>query len=174
MARVQTIPPPCVLIGPPGAGKSTAGRIAAAELGVAFRDTDDDIAALAGKPIADIFVEDGEAAFRAVERRAVAAALAAPEGVVALGSGAVADPEIQALLADRTVVYLSAQLAAVTRRTAFSSGGQIAGIGTRGMMKLMLDERAVLYRRLATDVIETDVIEIDAVAAELVALLRRK
>ena len=77
-------------VGPPGAGKTTVGQAASpSALGVAFRDTDADIEATAGKPIPDIFVDDGEDAFRALERAAVAAALESFDGVLALGGGAV-------------------------------------------------------------------------------------
>ncbi|MDQ2877341.1 MAG: shikimate kinase, partial [Actinomycetota bacterium] len=76
-------PPVAVLIGPPGAGKTTVGALLAGLLGVGYTDTDTAIEAVAGKPVGDIFVEDGEPAFRAMEREAVAAALAGegPEGV---------------------------------------------------------------------------------------------
>ncbi|HEU4425282.1 MAG TPA: shikimate kinase, partial [Pilimelia sp.] len=81
--------PVCVIVGPPGAGKTTIGELVAAALGVGFRDTDADVEAMAGKSVPDIFVEDGEAAFRTLERQAVAAALASFDGVLALGGGAV-------------------------------------------------------------------------------------
>ena len=70
-----------VLVGPPGAGKTTVGQLVAARLAVPFRDTDTDVAHRAGKPVLDIFVDDGEEAFRALEREAVAAALAEHPGV---------------------------------------------------------------------------------------------
>jgi shikimate kinase len=73
----------CVLVGPPGAGKTTVGRLVAAALGVGFRDTDLDVEAAAGKSIPDVFFEDGEPAFRALEAAAVAAALAEHDGAVA-------------------------------------------------------------------------------------------
>lgn len=79
--------PLVVLVGPPGAGKSSVARELGALLGAAVRDTDADVEATAGKPIADIFVEDGEPAFRALERAAVLQALATHDGVLALGGG---------------------------------------------------------------------------------------
>ena len=73
-----------VLIGPMGAGKTTVGGLVAARLGSAVRDTDHDVEATAGRTISDIFVEDGEEAFRALERAAVADALATHDGVLTL------------------------------------------------------------------------------------------
>ncbi|KWX10551.1 shikimate kinase, partial [Carbonactinospora thermoautotrophica] len=72
--------PRVVLVGPPGAGKSTVGQVLAARLGVAYRDTDADIEQAAGMPIRDIFVEHGEPYFRRLEREAVAAAVAEHPG----------------------------------------------------------------------------------------------
>jgi shikimate kinase len=92
-----------ILIGPPGAGKSTVGPLLAARLGVGFLETDDQIEATAGKPVGDIFIEDGEAAFRTLEREAVARAVASHDGVLSLGGGAVLDPGTQQLLTQRRV-----------------------------------------------------------------------
>jgi shikimate kinase len=88
-----------VLIGPPGAGKTTAGELIARKLDVAFRDTDADVEAAAGKPVADVFVEDGEEAFRDLERQATLKALAEHSGVLAVGSGAILDADVRAALA---------------------------------------------------------------------------
>jgi shikimate kinase len=88
-----------VLIGPPGAGKTTAGKLIARKLDVAFRDTDADVEAAAGKPVADVFVEDGEEAFRDLERQATLKALAEHSGVLAVGSGAILDADVRAALA---------------------------------------------------------------------------
>jgi shikimate kinase len=87
-----------VLVGPPGAGKTTVGRLVAARLGVAFRDTDADVEERAGRTISEIFVDDGEAVFRELERAAVADALAQHECVQSLGVGAVLDASTRVLL----------------------------------------------------------------------------
>ena len=74
--------PAVILVGPPGSGKSTVGPLLAARLRTGFLDTDDEVEAIARKPVSDIFVEDGEQAFRAIEARAVRQALGY-HGVVA-------------------------------------------------------------------------------------------
>jgi len=103
--------PRVVIVGPPGAGKTTIGTLVAERLGTTFRDTDLDIERTAGKPITDIFVDDGEPAFRALERAAVATALTEHDGVLALGGGAVVSAENRALLAGHLVVFLDVGLA---------------------------------------------------------------
>ena len=108
-----------VLVGPPSAGKTSVGLLLAAELGVPFADTDDLVAAAAGKPVGDIFIEDGEQVFRELERGAVARGLDAVGpggGVLALGSGAVLDPDVRRMLAGQVIVYLEAGFATVAKR----------------------------------------------------------
>ncbi|MFE5759275.1 shikimate kinase, partial [Streptomyces massasporeus] len=89
--------PLVVLVGPMGVGKSTVGRLLAERLGVSYRDTDDDIVAEQGRSIAEIFVDEGESAFRAVEKAAVRRALGEHDGVLALGGGAILDTDTRAL-----------------------------------------------------------------------------
>ncbi|HEX7744639.1 MAG TPA: shikimate kinase, partial [Micromonosporaceae bacterium] len=104
--------PVCILVGAPGAGKTTVGRALAGRLGVAFRDTDADIEAAAGKRIPEIFIEDGEEHFRTLERAAVSAALASFDGVLALGGGSILSADTRAALAGHRVVHLSVGLSA--------------------------------------------------------------
>ncbi|MHB1595873.1 MAG: shikimate kinase [Streptosporangiaceae bacterium] len=148
--------PVVVLIGPPGAGKSTVGSLLANRLGVAFTDTDDEVAATAGKPVSDIFIEDGEPAFRELERAAVARALADSDGVVALGGGAVLDPGTQRLLAGRTVVYLETGFAAAARRVGLGQARPLLIGNPRATLKALLDARLPVYESLATITVGTD------------------
>ena len=92
-----------VLVGPMGVGKSTVGRLLAERLGVGYRDTDDDIVAEQGRTIAEIFVDEGEPAFRAIEKAAVHRALAEHDGVLALGGGSILDADTRALLAGQRI-----------------------------------------------------------------------
>ena len=163
--------PVAVLIGPPGAGKSTVGALLAARLKVAFTDTDAEVEATAGKPVSDIFIEDGEPAFRELERAAVARALADSDGVVALGGGAVLDPETQRLLAGRTVVYLETGFAAAAKRVGLGQARPLLIGNPRATLKALLDARLPVYESLATITVGTDDREAGQIADEIAARL---
>jgi len=160
-----------VLIGPPGAGKTTVGRLLAAELGVGFTDTDAEVEAVAGKPVSDIFVEDGEPAFRELERAAVARALAEANGVVAIGGGAVLDPRTQARLAGHPVVYLETGFAAAAKRVGLAQARPLLVGNPRATLKILLDQRIPIYRRLATITVGTDDREPADIAGEIASTL---
>ncbi|WP_242902016.1 shikimate kinase [Actinomadura terrae] len=163
--------PRAVLIGAPGSGKSTVGAELAARLGVALRDTDADAEAAAGKPIGDIFVDDGEERFRELERAAVAAALAEHEGVVALGGGAVLAPETQELLAGHTVVYLRVGLSEAIKRVGLASARPLLVLNPRSQMRKLLEERLPVYERLGTVHVDTDGREPADIVEEIVRAL---
>jgi len=160
-----------VLIGPPGAGKSTVGPLLAADLGVGFTDTDAEVEATAGKPVSDIFVEDGEPAFRALESAAVARALAEARGVVAVGGGAVLDPRTQEMLAGHRVVYLETGFAVAAKRVGLGQARPLLIGNPRATLKILLDQRVPVYRRLATITVHTDDSEPAEIAAEIAARL---
>jgi shikimate kinase len=139
-----------------GAGKTTVGRLVAAALEVAFLDTDQLVEERAGKAVSEIFVDDGEAAFRALERDAVADALDTCTGVLALGGGAVLDPETRARLAGHRVVFLQVGLADAASRVGLGVSRPLLLGNVRGRIKQLLDERAPIYTAVATDVVATD------------------
>ncbi|SER54301.1 shikimate kinase [Actinokineospora terrae] len=164
--------PVAVVVGPPGAGKTTIGEGLAAALGVAFRDTDADVEATAGKSIADIFTQDGEAVFRAAETAAVATALVEHDGVLALGGGAVLAESTRALLAGHTVVFLNVGMAEGVRRTGLSTARPLlAGVNPRARFKELLDQRLPIYREVATIEVATDHAEPEQIIDGLVANL---
>ncbi len=163
--------PRAVLIGPPGSGKTTIGTALAEALGVGFRDTDTDIELAAGKPVSDIFVDDGEAHFRALERAAVREALASHEGVLALGGGAVMAEETQLLLAGHRVVYLEVSLAEAVKRVGLNSARPLLVLNPRSQLRKLLDERLPVYERLAEITASTTERSAEEIVAELVAAL---
>ncbi|GAA3976442.1 shikimate kinase [Actinomadura viridis] len=148
--------PKAVLIGPPGSGKTTIGTALAERLGLPLRDTDADTEAAAGKPIGEIFIDDGEERFRELERAAVRAALAEHEGVLALGGGAVLAPETQELLAGHTVIYLRVGLAEAVKRVGLASARPLLVLNPRSQLRKLLEERLPIYERLATLRVDTD------------------
>jgi shikimate kinase len=163
-----------VLIGPPGAGKSTVGPLLAERLGAAFCDTDDRVEAVAGKPVGDIFVEDGELSFRALEREAVAWAIAGGEGatgggVIGLGGGAVLDPGTQRLLAGLPVVYLATGFAAAAKRVGLSAPRPLLAGNPRAMLRELLEQRLPVYQKLAWITVSTDDREPADIAADVAA-----
>jgi len=145
-----------VLVGPPGAGKSSVGRALAERLGVTFRDTDADIAATAGKDIPTIFYDDGEPAFRALEAAAVARALAEHDGVLALGGGAILAETSRAALRGHTVVFLDVGMAAAARRVGLARDRPVLTLNPRAMLHALLAERRPLYEEVATHTVATD------------------
>jgi shikimate kinase len=161
---------PVVLIGPPGAGKTTVGTALAARLGVPFTDTDSVVEAAAGKPVADIFVTDGEPEFRRLERAAVAAALDTRDGVIGLGGGAVMDEQTRARLAGHRVVYLETGFTELARRVGLDRARPLLiGTNPRAQLKALLDQRLPVYDGLAWLTVGTDGRDPEEVAAEIAA-----
>ena len=164
--------PVCVIVGPPGAGKSTVAAMVAGALGVPVRDTDTDIEQTAGKPIPDIFVQDGEEHFRALERAAVAEALRAFGGVLAVGGGAVLAEQTRAALRGHTVVYLSVELPDALSRIGLGQGRPLLTVSPRATLKHLLDQRRPLYLAVAGVTVPTDGRSADEVAATVLGAIR--
>ncbi len=160
--------PRAVLIGTMGAGKTTVGRLVAERLGVGFADSDQLVEERVGKSVQDVFVDDGEAHFRAVERETVAWALEHHDGVLSLGGGSVLDPATQALLAVHQVVFLEVGLSDAVKRVGLGAGRPMLLGNVRARVKQLLDERTPVYRGLARVVVSTDGRPPEDVAAEIV------
>ena len=163
--------PLVVLVGPPGAGKTTVGQLLADRHRVPFRDTDHDVERTAGATIGDIFITQGEAAFRDLERAAVQAALASHDGVLALGGGAVLAADTRELLAGQRVVFLDVGLAAAVARTGLNRSRPLLAVNPRAELSRMLAERRPLYEQVATIVVATDERTATEVADEIDAAL---
>ena len=148
--------PVAILIGPPGAGKSTVGPLVADLLGAEFLDTDSVVEEMAGKPVSDIFVSDGEAVFRELERTAVARTVATHPGILALGGGAVMDPGTRELLAGQRMVYLETGFAAAAHRAGLDAPRPLLIGNPRARMRELLAERLPVYEGLAWVTVTTD------------------
>ncbi|MEU6542443.1 shikimate kinase [Streptomyces sp. NPDC046859] len=148
--------PVVVLVGPMGVGKSTVGELMAGRLGVGYRDTDDDIVAEQGRTVAEIFVDDGEAAFREIEKQAVRRALGEHDGVLALGGGAILDAGTRALLAGQRVVYLSMDVEEAVKRTGLNAARPLLAVNPRKQWRELMEARRHLYEEVATAVVATD------------------
>ena len=163
--------PRVVLIGPPGSGKTTVGQAVASLLGLSLHDTDLAIEQTAGRSISEIFVEDGEATFRDLERREVERALAGHDGVLSLGGGAVLDEATQGLLAGHTVVYLQVGIADAAKRVGFDRSRPLLALQPRAAWVRLMEERRETYERLAVHTVDTAGRTPEDIAAEIVDLL---
>jgi shikimate kinase len=164
MARV-------VLVGPPGSGKSTVGAALADLLGLPLHDTDAAIEEAQGRPISDIFVEDGEPAFRALERAEVARAVADEDGVIAVGGGAPVDPGTEQVLQGETVVFLDVGIADASKRVGFDRSRPLLAVNPRASWVRLMNERRPVYERVSTHRVDTAGRTPEDVAAEIAGLL---
>ena len=164
--------PRVVLVGPPGSGKSTIARALAQRLSVTSRDTDEDVERTAGKPIVEIFVDDGEPHFRELERAAVLTALGEHDGVLALGGGAVLDPVTQDALAlyrdaGGVVVFLDVSLAHAAPRVGFNAARPLLLGNPRAQWQALMEARRPVYNRVSTMRVVTDDKRPAQIAAEI-------
>lgn len=166
--------PAVVLVGPMGSGKTTTGEILAARLGCGCRDTDADIVAAQGKPISEIFVEDGEPRFRALESEAVRTALAEHTGVLALGGGAILAEETRDLLAGLPVIFLDMGVSEAVKRVGLDAPRPLLLVNPRQQWRKLMEERRPLYTQVARAVVSTENRTPDEVADEILEVLELK
>ncbi len=166
--------PVVVLVGPPGAGKSTVAEELATRLGVTVRDTDSDIEAATGSSVQDIFIDRGESEFRALEEEAVAGALADHDGVLALGGGAVLSDRTRQRLRDHRVIFLDVGLTTAVRRVGLGTGRPLLLGNVRAQLKQLMAARTVLYREVADLTVLTDDLDPGEVADQALAFVQEK
>ena len=161
-----------ILIGPPGAGKSSVGKLLAVELGRDFVDTDHLIETKSGKKISDIFIEDGEASFREFERDVVLSSLSEIDGVIALGGGSVLDPAVADELSKKSsVVYLEVSISNAAPRVGFNKERPLLLGNPRQQWLALMESRRAIYESLAKLRVSTDNKKPKEVVAEIMDLL---
>jgi shikimate kinase len=141
------------LVGMPGAGKTVVGRELAGKLGVPFVDLDTEIEREAGKPVSEIFADEGEAAFRGLEAAALVKASASDPAVVSCGGGVVLEPANRITLRNTgTAVYLDVPLDELRERV--RPGADRPLIREDGDLERLLEARGPLYREFAAHVVD--------------------
>ncbi|MFZ1374394.1 MAG: shikimate kinase [Nostocoides sp.] len=165
------VSPVVVLIGPPGAGKSSVGAAVAARLGVPFADCDAQIEEREGRSISDIFIDSGEPYFREMERAVTGQALGEHAGVLALGGGAPMDPQVQEALAGHRVIFLDVGIADAAKRVGFDTSRPLLAVNPRSTWVALMNARRPTYERLAGHRVETAGRTVPEIAAEIVTLL---
>jgi shikimate kinase len=165
--------PIVVLVGPPGAGKSSVARVLAETLAVEARDTDADIEAAEGRSVSDLFIEAGEEHFRRLEAKATQAALREHRGVLAVGGGAVLDPATRAALRPHRVVFLDVGLSEAARRVGLGVSRPLLLGNVRAQLKGLLDFRRPLYLEVADATVATDARSVEQVAQDVLAVMDR-
>lgn len=156
--------PVVVLIGAPGAGKTTVGQLLADRLGVDLLDTDRVVESRTGSTVADLFVQRGEPAFRDLERTAVADAVAGHHGVLALGGGAPMDPVTHQALRGYPVAFLDVGARAAADRVGLDRSRPLLLGNVRAQLRSLLEQRRPVYEAAATVTVLTDDLTPDQVA----------
>ena len=170
------MPPRVILIGPPGAGKSVIGKNLAQRMKSQFSDTDALIEESAGKSVAQIFIDDGEGAFRDLEARIVATALVEREGVLSLGGGAILRDETRKAVSKSraAVIFLDVTLAIAAPRIGFNRDRPLLLNNPRQQWQKLMDERRSVYEGAASLHIQVGDRSVAAVAAEILAELEKE
>jgi shikimate kinase len=158
-----------LLIGPPGAGKSTIGLALAEDLAIDFIDTDQVIERETGKSITDIFVVDGEPHFRAIELETLRNVLTLESGVISLGGGAPISQDAQEVIAQSNshTVFLDVSLATAAPRVGFNRDRPLLLGNPRAQWQALSDNRRPIYEKLADDAIKVDDMSVDQIVAEI-------
>lgn len=163
------------LVGFMGTGKSTVGRLVARQLGFEFIDSDQEIERRQGRPVSQIFAEQGEAAFRAMEREFIEAGHPAQRCVVSCGGGLVVPPGMLELLRRRgVIVCLHAPLETILQRTRHSTHRPLLAVeNPEQRIRDLYAQREPVYRRAGTMVL-TDKRPLREIAAHVLRIYRQE
>jgi len=169
-----------VLVGLRCSGKTTVGRLLASRLSWEFLDADEELVRREGRSIAEIFREDGEPAFRAIERRVLAELCRRERAVLAAGGGAVLDPENVRVMRDRAlVVHLDARPEVLWERMRRDpvTGAQRPALTSSGgleEMRTVAAARADLYAAARDVTVDTEALGPEEAAAAILDELARR
>ena len=160
-----------VLVGVPGAGKTTVGKLLAKNLGIDFFDSDQVIESRAGKSVSDIFTQDGEPAFRRLEHDVIVELLDSNNVVLALGGGSLGNDETRAKVKDATTVWLVAGLAQAVDRVGMNRNRPLLLGNVRGQLADLMAAREPFYKEVAAIAVDTSKLIPSEVVTEIVSEL---
>ena len=163
-----------ILLGAPGAGKSTVGALLAKNLKLAFVDTDKVIEEISGKSVSQIFVDDGEDRFRALELEVLENQLSATDTVLSLGGGAPISPTAQALLKNSkgVKIFLDVSLSVAAPRVGFNRDRPLLLGNPRAQWQSLLDKRRPIYEDVADHCIKVDTLKANAIVSQIVEMIK--
>ena len=161
-----------VLVGVPGAGKTTVGKLLAKELSLKFFDSDQVIEERAGKSVSDIFTQDGEPAFRKLEHEVIIDLLESDEVVLALGGGSLGNDETRAKVKSASAVWLVAGLAQAVDRVGMNRNRPLLLGNVRGQLADLMAAREPFYKEVASIAVDTSKLIPAEVVAEIVSKLK--
>ena len=167
--------PNLIIIGPPGAGKSSVGRQLGKVMQIPFSDTDKIIEERAGKKITEIFLEEGEPIFREIEREVVLEEIAKEQGILALGGGSILDAEVDKELSrlKSRVIYLEVSISNAAPRVGFNKDRPLLAVNPRQQWMALMEKRRPIYERLAGHKVSTDNKKPSEVVNEIQGLIRK-
>jgi shikimate kinase len=163
---------PIVLVGVPGAGKTTVGKLLAKSLDLEFFDSDQVIEARAGKNVSDIFTQDGETVFRALEKEVIAGLAESKDAIIALGGGALGNVDTRNIVKETTAIWLVAGLAQAVDRVGMNRNRPLLLGNVRGQLAELMSAREPLYKEVATFAIDTSKLSPTEVVEQILLQLR--